>query len=59
MQEGVAKGAYVIKECNGTPDMLIIATGSEVSPSMEAADMLYGVTMQERGISKVLSMKLD
>jgi len=27
--------------------------------TMEAADMLYGVTMQERGISKVLSMKLD
>jgi chromosome segregation protein len=26
--------------------------------TMEAADMLYGVTMQERGISKILSMKL-
>lgn len=27
--------------------------------TMEAADMLYGVTMQERGISKILSMKLS
>ncbi len=27
--------------------------------TMEAADMLYGVTMQERGISKVLSMRLS
>ncbi|HBQ63715.1 MAG TPA: chromosome segregation protein SMC, partial [Clostridiales bacterium] len=26
--------------------------------TMEAADILYGVTMQERGISKVVSMKL-
>ena len=26
--------------------------------TMEAADMLYGVTMQERGISRILSMKL-
>jgi chromosome segregation ATPase len=26
---------------------------------MEAADRLYGVTMQERGISRVLSMKLS
>lgn len=27
--------------------------------TMEAADMLYGVTMQERGISKILSMKME
>lgn len=27
--------------------------------TMEAADRLYGVTMQERGISKILSMKLS
>ncbi|MHB1483887.1 MAG: chromosome segregation protein SMC [Saccharofermentanales bacterium] len=26
--------------------------------TMEAADMIYGVTMQERGISKILSMRL-
>ena len=28
-------------------------------PTMEAADRLYGVTMQERGISRLLSMKLS
>ncbi|MBN1891464.1 MAG: AAA family ATPase, partial [Clostridiales bacterium] len=27
--------------------------------TMEACDRMYGVTMQERGISKILSMKLD
>lgn len=27
--------------------------------TMEAADILYGVTMQERGISKLISMKLE
>lgn len=27
--------------------------------TMEAADILYGVTMQEKGVSKLLSMKLD
>ena len=27
--------------------------------TMEAADTLYGVTMQEQGISKVVSLKLD
>lgn len=28
-------------------------------PTMEMADMLYGVTMQEKGISKIVSMKFD
>jgi len=27
--------------------------------TMEAADRLYGVTMQERGISRILSMQLS
>ncbi len=27
--------------------------------TMEAADILYGVTMQEKGVSRLLSMKLD
>jgi len=26
---------------------------------MEASDVLYGVTMQERGISKLVSVRLD
>ena len=27
--------------------------------TMEASDMLYGVTMQEQGISKILHIRLD
>ena len=27
--------------------------------TMEAADVLYGVTMQEQGVSKILSLDLD
>jgi len=33
----VAKGGYVLKDTDGTPDAIVIATGSEVSLAMEAA----------------------
>ncbi|WP_439106447.1 transketolase [Congregibacter sp.] len=36
----VAKGGYVLRDCDGAPDAIIIATGSEVSLAMEAAESL-------------------
>ena len=36
--EAVKKGAYVLKDCEGTPDCIVIATGSEVAIAMEAAE---------------------
>ena len=33
----VTKGGYVLKDCEGTPDAIIIATGSEVELAMQAA----------------------
>lgn len=38
----IAKGGYVLKDCEGTPDAIIIATGSEVSLAMGAAEKLSG-----------------
>ena len=35
--EDVKKGGYVLKDCEGTPDAIIIATGSEVELAMQAA----------------------
>jgi transketolase len=35
-----AKGGYVLKAVNGTPDAIIIATGSEVELAVNAADAL-------------------
>jgi transketolase len=36
----IAKGGYVVKDCDGTPNAIIIATGSEVGLAVGAADAL-------------------
>ena len=36
----IARGGYILKDCAGTPDAIIIATGSEVSLAVEAAEKL-------------------
>ncbi len=33
----IQKGGYVLKDCDGTPDVIVIATGSEVALAMDAA----------------------
>ena len=36
----IARGGYVLKDSNGVPDIILIATGSEVGLAMEAAAQL-------------------
>ncbi len=36
----VAKGGYVLRDCRGKPDLILIATGSEVGLAIEAAERL-------------------
>ncbi len=36
----IARGGYILKDCAGTPDAIIIATGSEVGLAMGAAEQL-------------------
>ncbi|HSQ07156.1 MAG TPA: transketolase C-terminal domain-containing protein, partial [Chromatiaceae bacterium] len=38
----IARGAYVLRDCDGTPDAIIIATGSEVELAVKAAEALSG-----------------
>jgi len=38
----ITKGGYVLRDCAGTPDAIIIATGSEVGLAMDAAEQLSG-----------------
>ncbi|MFS1703095.1 transketolase [Alteromonas sp. AMM-1] len=36
----IARGGYVLVDCNGTPDLILIATGSEVQLAVDAAKQL-------------------
>ena len=36
----IAKGGYVLKDCDATPDAIILATGSEIGLAVAAADKL-------------------
>jgi transketolase len=48
---GVAKGAYTIVDCNGTPDLIFIGTGSEVSLCVDAASKLTSEGKKVRVVS--------
>ena len=37
LEEGVRKGAYIVKNCEGTPEIIFMATGSEVSLALATA----------------------
>jgi len=36
----ISKGGYILKDCKGMPEAIIIATGSEVALAMDAAEQL-------------------
>ena len=38
----IAKGGYILQDSDGTPDAIIIATGSEVALAMGAAEQMSG-----------------
>jgi transketolase len=50
--EGVANGAYIVEKGSDSPDLLMVATGSELWPVLEAAQ-----TLTKEGLSvRVVSM---
>src|SRR5476651_584199 len=48
---GVEKGAYVLSDSKGTPDLILMATGSEVSLIMEAQAKLEADGVSTRVVS--------
>jgi transketolase len=50
--EGVHKGAYILSDDDGTPDVILMATGSEVQLALDAA----GILRDEGHAVRVVSM---
>lgn len=50
-EEGVAKGAYIIKKEKSKPDFTLVATGSEVSLALDVAEALEKMGKHVRVIS--------
>ena len=48
---GAARGGYVLADCSGTPDILLIATGSEVHLAVEAYEQLKSEGIKSRVVS--------
>lgn len=55
-EANVQRFAQFIKSLNHQSQIIIV---THRKPTMEIADILYGVTMEEQGVSKVLSLKLE
>jgi transketolase len=49
--EGAARGAYVLREASASPELILIATGSEVEAALEAQDLLESQGVATRVVS--------
>jgi transketolase len=50
--EGTARGAYVLAEAgSGTPEVLLLATGSEIAPALQARELLEADGIPTRVVS--------
>lgn len=49
--DAISRGGYVLADCDGTPDAILIATGSEVALAKQAAEELAGKGRKVRVVS--------
>jgi len=47
----IARGGYILKDCQGTPELLLLATGSEVALALAAQDKLQAKGRRVRVVS--------
>ncbi|WP_319502003.1 transketolase [uncultured Draconibacterium sp.] len=49
--QGATKGAYILQDCEGTPDVILLASGSEVSTLVAGAELLAKDGVKSRIVS--------
>ena len=49
--QAISRGAYILKDCEGEPSVIVLATGSEVSISLAAVESLQGEGVKARLVS--------
>jgi transketolase len=47
----ISRGAYILKDCEGEPSVIVLATGSEVSISLDAVESLQAEGLKVRLVS--------
>ena len=51
LRDGATKGGYILQDCDGTPDAILMASGSEVPICLEAAEKLTSAGKNVRVVS--------
>ena len=49
--EGLAKGGYILSDSKGTPDIILLSSGSEMHPTLEAAEKLRNEGLKVRVVN--------
>ncbi len=57
--DAIRRGGYVLIDCRGTPECLVLATGSEVGIATEAVSALNGAGRRIRLVSMVSTERFD
>ncbi|EKM96043.1 transketolase [Stutzerimonas degradans] len=58
-EAAIARGGYILKNCVGEPELILIATGSEVSLAVQAADKLSEQCRKVRVVSMPCTSVFD
>ncbi|MBI5847955.1 MAG: transketolase [Nitrospirae bacterium] len=51
--EGAEKGGYVLLDCKGTPDIILLSSGAEIHPTLAAAEELQKAGVKARVVNMV------
>ncbi|MFC0268183.1 transketolase [Kushneria aurantia] len=57
--KNIRRGGYILRDCDGQPELILIGTGSEVDLAMQAAEQLDGKGHRVRVVSMPCTSQFD